>query len=413
MIIDAGRPRTRSRDRRKSVTYRWENYLGNSATGPVLNAAGTYEEMADFVVPRFAEKRAAGSILMNSMRSVRATMTGGHISDGKIATNPGALPTQWARNFGDQSRFCTGYGGTSVGDYWISQNGLSLFSASDIYNAQVEACTRVRSQIGRSNTDMWENLAEVNKTMDLLRSPLASWFKFEKKARAVTAGLTAAQAWLTYRYGVRPLVTSVDAVLKNMRKEARSVRSTTRSTVVLTAPLRTDTFQTNSSYWSSCYFTVERQRMASYLVRAMSIDEVISDFEYTYGVASKQLLTLPWELLPWSFVVDWFSNIGDFVGALAQSFYPASLGQCYVTEDTYSEYRRCLAMTAFVPSTIQVIDQLQGWTRADVITKVRSPGLLGPGIVIKQDFKLDSTTRIADSLALVGQQITRAFLGRK
>lgn len=400
------RIRTRVKDQRSSVGPKlYSDYWGANTSSYVTTAGGTYKEMFDTVTSRFAERRARGDVIMSPMTSVTASMTGESTQYGQTRALPSTPGTNWRKYDGNQSRFCTGWGNTAVGAYWITLPGDALLDPADISNADIEACTRARSQIGRSNTDMWENLAEAHKTMELLRSPFAAFFKKSKILRTLVPITAPLELWLQYRYAVRPLVSSIDGVLKNLAKNTRPVRHTARGTAVVAKTNHLDYFVTPNTYWGTCEFTVERRRSHSHECRAMSIDDVVSDFEYTYGLAAKSLLTLPWELIPFSFVVDWFVNVGDLLGAYTQSFFPRSLGQCYVTTDTYSEYRRCIGTRAFNPAAFEVESGFGGWTRVDVIRKKRVVGLTGPGLVLKQNFRLEEWTRIADMTALASMQI--------
>lgn len=413
MITQPTRIRTRTRSRPTVLPWYWENYSGSTASG-TSEFMGSYEEMQDWVTPRFSERKGKGEVIMSPMAKLKASLQGQMLANMKYASNPPSN-TFWAKSSGPSMWLA--YNGWSrtvpVGAYWKGNYRNSIVPPADVSNAQIEACTRARSQIGRSNTDMWENLAEVNKTFDLLKSPIGSWFPWERKVRKVTVGLSAARAWLVYRYGVRPLVLSVNEVLSNLQKKARPTRVTTRANSVVGGTSVLDSFQTSKTYWSDAYHTVQRLRNERVTVRAMSIDEVTSDFEYTYGLASKQLLTLPWELIPWSFVVDWAVNVGDFIGALAQSFYPASLGQCFVTTTEYTESRALLGTTAFNPGTFSILEPGSGTSQMSITWQERSVGLLGPGLVIKQDFRFDQATRLADSLSLIALQISKAFSGRR
>lgn len=399
--------RKRIRDRRSS-TYQSGRNGSSSWDGTTANSIGEYAEMNDVSTPRFREKSGKGEIVMNPMSKLSAKLRNDQTASLIYEQPPGNLnKSTWDTGFGNR---CTGRGNDGGG--WTIWSGLSLVSSTDISNAITETCTRCASQIGRSNTDMWENIAEADKTVALLRSPLASWFKFEKKARIATAGLSAAQAWLVYRYGIKPLVLSVNDVLNNLKKETRPTRNTTRA-VTRDTRNSSGSGTTTQTYWYANRFDYHFDRTEYLEVRAMSIDEVIMENQYTYGLATKSLVTLPWELVPYSFVVDWFVNVGDFVGAIAQSFFPRSLGQCYVVRQSILDSRYATASVPFAPSVVNVVQSIGGWSTLEQELTYRVVGLSAPGVVIKNDFRLDSATRIADSLALVGQQVMRAFAGRK
>lgn len=402
------RLRERSRDDRFGTTHGF--YYNNGAdfsSGSNAKVYGSYKWMRDIVTPSFFDQQKKGSVIMSPMSSIVTSRVGGCNNPSDIMrtrTLPSGTLAWWT---GDLAMFQT----ASSVDWWVGERP-SLFQSSDYSQLTTEVCTRTLSSIGRSNTDMWENLAEAGKTYSMLESPLASWFKFEKKARIATSALSAANAWLAYRYGVRPLVQSVDAVLGNLKRKLKPLRITTREQGKISLSA-SDSFQTGPGYWGTCSFAIDRQRKQTLEVRAMSIDEVISTVAYDLGLTSKSIMTLPWELVPWSFVVDWAVNVGDFLGALAQSFQPSSLGQCYTQIETLAENRQCNSMTAINPGTTEVVTNPSAWMRTDTAFKSRVAGLPVPGLVVKSDFRLSSLTRVSDATALVAQQISRAFLNRR
>lgn len=400
------RNRERVKDERSSSTRTgYSTVTGVSWSAVDLKAKGQYKKTNDVVTSRYAELSRKGTVVMSPYQSIVANLTQEHTQACKLEQPPGSGGQGWYNTgFGN---FCTGRG-HSPGDYWLG-TGLDLISAEDRQALAVEASTRVLSQIGRSNVDWWENIAEVNKSMELLKHPFASWFRVHNRKNSWQKDLlqSTPSLYLLLRYGVQPLVTSVNGVLNNLKKSTRPTRVTTRASAA-DSRRRDDTGRTSTTYWGSCELQYKRSTTETLQYRAMSIDKMISDFEYTYGLSSKQLLTLPWELIPWSFVVDWALNVGDFLGALAQSLYPSSLGQCLVSTRTVTEYREATNTVAWSPSTIEVKQPFGGWSRADIVWKNRVVGLTGPGLVIKSNLRLESVTRAADTFALITQQIQRA-----
>jgi hypothetical protein len=141
----------------------------------------------------------------------------------------------------------------------------------------------------------------------------------------------------------------------------------------------------------------------------MSLDTIVHDWSHDLGFDAKSLATLPWNLIPYSFVVDWFANVSDYIGGVAQAFYPKSLGQCHVHETVKTEVRTSSSMSSLT-STVTLSSPSLSEARQDTVYKARFPGLPSPHLIVKTDFRLDDLTRISDAFALVGQQIARRFL---
>lgn len=411
MTVNVARHRQRSENKYTRPGYSFYTYQNPGVPNTGLGGYnGSYRWMADVITSGFQKLRAKGDIVMNQMTSFKNTCGTTMLSNIAGRTNPGANPEQWFYDVGDLTHICCG--GTLNWAY-PTFSGFNLVSDSDLSALIQQVSTECRSQIGRSDAANWENLAELNKTFQMLESPLASWFKFSRKAKLATAGLSAANAWLAYRYGIRPLVSSVDETLKAYAKHANSgvydSRVTTRASGVLTAS-SSDTFRVPAA--SDSYQTlVQRERKEKVIVRAMSLDTIRMDAQHYLGLGSKDLLTLPWELVPYSFVVDWFFNVGSFIGAITQSLYPASLGQCYTVTREQSETRTSLSVIP--PPNYQLDSSRLGKIRAECVLKTRTPGLVGPGLVLKSDFRFDQLTRLADAFALSGQQLLRVFSSRR
>lgn len=148
-------------------------------------------------------------------------------------------------------------------------------------------------------------------------------------------------------------------------------------------------------------FTGSTSKVEQIEVRAMSLDSVIEDVGQRYGFASKDLLTLPYELIPYSFVVDWFVNVGDYIGAVSNCFYPAALGACYTvaTNQAVTVANNSHSSTNWVPTSPMI-----GSVSETYVRRFRTPGLPSPELGVRSNFRLDSLTRLADSFALIAQQ---------
>lgn len=390
-------PRSRSRGKYTQTSYiyeQWNGVIGAGSCAP----NGMKETMTDYVNPRFHERSAEGEVIMTPMVQVKTTQTTSQLSSFYGLHAPITQPTQWSRFVGDMAFYELQLGTAEPGTPAFVHTGPQEES---VY---VDASTQCLSQIGRSDADNWENVAEAGKTVEMLRHPLNSWFAFERKARLASAGLTLAQAWLMYRFGIRPLVMSVEETLKALREDSQPVRVTTRAKATSTQSTNVDVAWTAGAhtrrYHVETHETIE--------ARAMSLDTAVNTLTHKMGFGSKSLLTLPWELLPYSFVIDYFVNVGAFIGALANFFQPASLGQCLVTKRTWTQTRTSFAHTT--SGTDQIVTPGLSQSITTYVRKERMAALRTPSIVFKSDFRLDNAVRIGNLLALVGQQVTSRFV---
>lgn len=393
--MDFSRARVRERDDTHVVGWTYTSPTGVSTYTTSNKVWGSYERMWDFVTPGFHKKSSKGAVIMSPMSQLKDTQTVYTDQQYRVyhtsppyATVAGPVPPYLTENGLDMGR--------------ISYPGNQVIDSARQRALNVEAATRCLSEIRRTSVDNWENIAEAGKTLTMLEKPVGSWLRYNRKFQLASAGLSAANAWLAYRYGARPLIKSIEGIVKESFRTVRHVRQTTR-----TAMQDQATSVSTSAYnGGGTHRTFQTTQVEKYEVRCVSLDEALSGMAHRSGLSAKSLLTLPWELIPYSFVVDWLANVGDFIGALAQATQPASLGQCETHTWDYTWTR--------VTTSAYVDPPLYGHPGAysakyAAILRARYPSLTSPGLTFKSDFRLLNPTRLTDSVALIGQQILRRF----
>ena len=133
-----------------------------------------------------------------------------------------------------------------------------------------------------------------------------------------------------------------------------------------------------------------------------------------WGVAPHSLTSSAWELVPYSFVVDWLANVGNYIAALTPKPGVNFLSSWVTTEETLMVTR---TLSSFVPGS--------GWTASStpsgvdsyiIKTYVRNPGPLQPGLAIDvPSIKsiLDGNKRTMDLLSLLISRLSyRKTLGK-
>lgn len=142
-------------------------------------------------------------------------------------------------------------------------------------------------------------------------------------------------------------------------------------------------------------------------ISAFSIDDIEVSLANLLGFTTKGFVTLPWELTRLSFVADWLANVGHFIGAISPAPGWNQLGSSLtVRRDSTSRY----IATNSVPwnNDYSVITPWSGSYMVRQLTISRSLNPT-PSLVINADFGFDRSTRVADSLALLSQQLLRVF----
>lgn len=384
----------------------WYTYAQNSSTQHI----GKRVSMTDEVIPNFHKLSQEGRVFMNGMSSNSMEITAGSGTTPEMT----AISSSCSGAQLYKKRYRYPLTGASVGrltsgfEFLYNSDGSirpynSLVSGSDLNAAITEASTATLSNRGKANNNLWETLAESNKALGLVPGMTRNALKtISKNSSLIARSKASGSAYLAYRYGLRPLMLDLEAIQKGLLKKVGKLRQTTRSQVTLTES-KVETFTGN--YGGAFYYDRLFEHQEVLNVRAMSLDEYVASVASNIGFTTKGLATLPWELLPYSFVVDWFANIGDFFGSLVPAFGYNQLGSCLVIDGTLtSNYTalnsRVIAANAYTQDTPVSGSCTRIWT-----SKRRSTLPLRRGLVVKSDFRLNEATRAADAIALILQKI--------
>jgi len=209
----------------------------------------------------------------------------------------------------------------------LAYAGLSTFSANsgrlpDFPHSEWNAAGQAAiSAIGETSVNLANNAGEIRQTAGMLRERAMKLVHFlralalgQYRRAALLIGLnrmpssarskTLANLWLEYSFGWKPLITDIlgahEAVLKALEKKSRGEQTFSS---IYKVPY--------SFPWSTVY---------DY---AGSVNQsILTQISYKYvndGLFGKNTLgltnplSLAWELMPYSFVVDWLVNVSSFL----------------------------------------------------------------------------------------------------
>jgi len=384
-----------------SVHYKFQ--VGNCSNGNLAtqsegdsNSARSYtfEEMRDIVTPRFRQRVAAGEIINNPYVHTWYSWTQPDV-DWK-GTKPSACPSVVYKDY----RF-NGVSYAPVGDILPLSNAL-------LQAAYTEASTKARANLNESIVPGLVILGELRETINLFKNPLGGLTKIigkthksGKPKKAQTARSLYEQAknsWLTARYGWRPFLLSIEDIMEATVERKRK-RITARASASGTS---TESDTLSKSVMSHIGSICVREASHTYSVRAGILASVESDANYTAGIRLRDIPSAAWELIPYSFVADWFFNIGDFVEAVIPSGNVQILAE-WLTSDVISHQTETITpgqysdYTGKPTSPISVVSYYR--------VRSRTTALPAPGITFKSKSIAGllslSDWRVLDTLALL------------
>jgi len=170
-----------------------------------------------------------------------------------------------------------------------------------------------------------QDAAELHQTVGMITGYLKDAYRLLRNVRNLrinAAGLSSRELgnqWLRYRYGLRPLVLSIQQAVEAARSIGHPQRSTSRGFKKLYGSAVTDfgTSICNTPGWGFAW-DLEGLWETEVLVRAGVLFENTTDgtsLQRAFGLRVDDILPTVWELVKYSFVLDWFCNIGQVVRA--------------------------------------------------------------------------------------------------
>jgi len=205
-----------------------------------------------------------------------------------------------------------------------------------------------------------------------------------------------------YRYGIGPLISDVNTILEAGNKAVGRLRRTARGNISLSASDQPAV----SATFGNVRFDGLVTREDNLTVRAMSLDEVEVTAALNRGFGLKEYVTAPYELIPLSFVLDWFVNVQDYLRALVPALGVHPLGSCYTVERIQTVSLATLGQTG-IAGGHEVLVQDTGTASVITTRKERYLGLPTAGVVVKSDFRFDHITRSLDALTLTHMHFVR------
>lgn len=349
--------RTRVQDRRdppvdKTTVWAytfWSGAYSETTSGPYDIRPGVIRSMRDTVTPSFRKLLRNGVDVSNpcSYESTAVETSGGTIN--VSYTSGDGNPSHCVRASVSGNPFTRLQQVVGSDPTWFLQDCSNMRD-----HLLVEAMAEAHSP------DFSGSLfaAEAVKTMHMLRHPLQALSEFVRKMQSTRSSLlrtgvslseATSKTWLEYRYGWRPLMLDVKeataALMSTQRVPGVVLRSRKSNTLSNTQNISPTMVSSNAYYRWWVETTRELKATVKAGVRYRIADSSYSQFLSTsLGLSLDSVPSTIWELVPYSFVVDWFVDVGSWLRATI----PAPHVQVLSNYTSLDVSRICKSIVPFV-----------------------------------------------------------------
>lgn len=299
---------------------------------------------------------------------------------------------------------------TTIKDTGNSMSSIPGYAARN-QHAYNQAYERLRASV--SDRSGWaENIAQINKTRESIiqRSvQLANVAvalrkgRFDKVARilrtpkpsGVSNRKAAAQNFLEWEYGIKPLISDLETSMKILTSEpdVKWVRGSGRANHYLYSR----TF-TSKNYGGYQLDVTRREGYVGYTLRTGV--RITNPNIYLANQLGLIDLALPWKLFPFSFIVDWFVNVEQVISSVSDWYGVSLIHPHYTVYKRGSHNIESSGLTVTQQSPVQLYTASNGSLRATQLEVDRVLGIPSPNLVIKP-FKGFSLERAAQAVSLV------------
>lgn len=183
---------------------------------------------------------------------------------------------------------------------------------------------------------------ELKETKNLLLNPFKQSVELARAlVRARNVGKEAAESWLQFQFGIKPLLSDIDAICTLLNEEVERVHRLGFRTYGA-ADSSTSSLSSSMQDIYGFYQDVETRESlkAEHIIRFAisrafldSANKHRTDWRASFNSLADVPMTA-WELTPWSFLADYFVNISDII----QAAVTVTSGLTYMSNSTIRTY---------------------------------------------------------------------------
>lgn len=227
-------------------------------------------------------------------------------------------------------------------------------SWTDIFDILYNKAIDKLNDEARGNLDLSIDVAEARQTAKMLRvtdNVLDLTKTFTRKWGALKAP---ASAWLQYTYGIKPALSTIhglaeESIRLNLNK-SKKVRGRASEEIEIESVVCWCPDQV-------AYIKPTGRLKAS---TTIGVDMLTEDFDIT-RFSSLNPLSIAWELMPYSFVVDWFLNVGGYLrNAETAMLYASRFRSGYRTDLVAGELKLDQVLTQPYGAETSRFDRIHG-----------------------------------------------------
>lgn len=309
---------TKSRPYVYRVVHSTNNYSGPNPNGQSLSVtnnvlSGTNTRTDGGSVPGYRQRIAQGIDATSSLSGTKYT----------VAISNGSLEHTWFRS-SDRNYIRYARTGNITNPAIPGSTGFAVTVADNqAISSFISAARQVQTSIqgGTVLGELRETLQMIRRPAMALRKGLSDYLVTLRKRRRGSAkhrARVAAGTWLEYSFGWTPLIRDIDAAAKalatdySLRREIVPVRGFGRDDRLLTSS--SNEFQDIGTLkWM---IHIRKTETVYVIYRGGVLCEVDNPLlmrAQNFGFMPKDFVPTLWELIPYSFLVDYFTNIGDIL----------------------------------------------------------------------------------------------------
>lgn len=346
MTITHPNARIRSSNERETVHYNPIKWSFEDPLRPPVSqvSTGSHEYfrstrfMHDVSLPNYESLRKQGSLVLNPVESTYTETQPLLPCRGQYKYK---LPLKWPTREGI---------GTQINEALVLPYvDLGIPSNDDLNGLIEQSLVGAHAKASGSIAQLLVTAGEFQKTLDMIigvkkrfADRLISVLRSPSKKKGFKNALTATgDTWLEYRYGWRPFVNDIDNIWEAFNTDFVSTK-TYRDHFIVDQVDVNDDLPTSRTMVGAHTMHSKMYCKANTKVKTVVLYRVnpgfLNEVNYRFGLNS--VLSTAWELLPFSFVVDWFLTIGDWLTQLENKNMIEVVGACtstkiYRTGQTY------------------------------------------------------------------------------